>query len=112
MKRREYKRLSLKLYEILNEKYDRGALVVDNVSIYAYCAISTFAEDKTIVRLLSDAIQNEDKAEIYGMFERWLKTNKTDYTFFKIRRKFENRLLLQQIVIIWFSVYFLIEIFV
>ena len=100
MKRKEYRRLSVRLYEILTEKYDRGALVIDNISIYAYRAIRTFAEDKTIVGLLSDAIQNEDNAEIYGMFERWLKTNKFDYTFYRLNTKYENTILIYQLAII------------
>ena len=100
MKRKEYRKLSVRLYEILTERYDNGALVVDNVSIYAYKAIRTFAEDKTIVRLLSDAIQNEDKAELYGMFERWLKTNKFDYTFYHLNTKYEETILIYQIATI------------
>lgn len=102
MKRKEYKKLSFKLYEILSERYDNGALVIDNVSVYAYHAIRAFSEDKTIVRLLSNAIQTEDKAEIYGIFERWLKTNKFDYTFYKIVTKLEDRLLLYQFVTLLF----------
>ena len=100
MKRKEYRKLSARLYDVLTEKYDRGALVIDNVSIYAYKAIRTFAEDKTIIRLLSDAIKNEDNAEIYGMFERWLKTNKLDYTFYHIKNKYENIILIYQIATI------------
>lgn len=96
MKRKEYRKLSVRLYEILTEKYDRGALVIDNVSVYAYKAIRTFVEDKTIVRLLSDAIQNEDKAELYEMFEKWLKTNKFDYTFYYLKTKYENTILIYQ----------------
>jgi hypothetical protein len=101
MKRKEYKRLSVKLYEILTEKYDRGALVINNVSIYAYKAIRTFAEDKTIVRLLSDAIQDENKEELYEMFEKWLKTNKFDYTFYHIRNKYENTILIYQLALVF-----------
>ena len=100
MKRREYRKLSRQLFEMLSGKYDRGALVIDNVSIYAYRAIRTFAEDKTIVGLLSDAIQNEDNAEIYGMFERWLKTNKFDYTFYRLNTKYENTILIYQLALV------------
>jgi hypothetical protein len=98
MKRKEYKKLSANLYEILNEKYNKGALVVDSVSIYAYRAIRAFSEDKTIVRLLSYAIQNKDEAEIYGVFEKWLKANKIDYAFAHIMLKLEDQLMWFQLV--------------
>lgn len=98
MKRKEYKKLSSKLYDILSERYDKGALVVDNVPIYVYRAIREFSEDKTIVKLLSYAILNEDKAEIYGIFERWLKANKVDFAFTHIMLKLEDRLMWFELV--------------
>ena len=66
MKRKEYKKLSFKLYEILSERYDNGALVIDNVSVYAYHAIRAFSEDKTIVRLLSTQFKPKIKQKSTG----------------------------------------------
>jgi hypothetical protein len=98
MRRKEFKKLSQNLFDILSERYDKGALVVDNVPIYAYGAIRAFADDKTIVRLLSHAIQNEDKAEIYGIFEKWLKTNKVDHAFTHIMFKLQDQLIWYQLI--------------
>ena len=92
MKRKERIALEDKMYGILIKKY-RGALIVNNTAIDYVRAINDFVYNKRIVELLKEDAINDNDAEIYKQFEKWLQSNYEGYSYAKRIEKMENKII-------------------
>lgn len=112
MERKLYKKLSRELLDILWEKYCHGALVCENTAMDSHKAVIDFSKNKTIISLLKEPIINDDKKQIFNIFENWLNGNIKTYSYIKRIDKLENKLILLFFAVIWFGSALLISFFV
>lgn len=86
MKRKERRELEDKLYDILHKKYD-GAIVVKGLSVHPFYSLWDFSRAKGVVDLLYDDIYQDRNEPIYEAFKKWITTNRYDYGFYGIEKK-------------------------
>lgn len=104
MKKKERRGLEDKLYDILKEKYN-GPIIVQNVAVHPFHSLWDFSRTKGIVDLLYDDIYQDRNEPIYEAFERWITTNRCDYSFYGMQKKWSFE---QIVTTVWFAIWALI----